>query len=88
MTELTEKSARELTRHIVKNSKDVIVKQGKTNGQIVLHVISTSLRQSRTIRSLGEWEEHPANETARRNDRFAKEQTNERLVTGNKGLST
>jgi hypothetical protein len=83
---LTEKAARDLMRDIAKNSKDVIVKQGMTNGQIVLHVIEHG-RCSTTIKSAAEWDVHPANEKHTRNTRFAKEQATEAMMSSNEGTT-
>lgn len=63
---LSEREARHLGRQVVKDSKDVRVKFGMTNGRRCLHIRSTTEpRESRTIYSSAGWDEHPANYSAR-----------------------
>lgn len=85
---LTDKSARELARQIVKDANDIRVKTGRTNGEIVLHVFVPG-GTSRTIKNVVDWEEDPRNERASRNRSYARDKSpNDNLVKGNKGLST
>lgn len=61
---MTEKEARALATRIAKSSTGVRVKFGRTNGEHVLHLLID--RQSETIASAVEWDEHPANLANRR----------------------
>lgn len=84
ISRLTEKSARALGTQIVKDNKNVRVKFGRTNGEIVLHVFVPGKNNlSRTITNASDWDDHPANERARRNDQMAKDQGTERLMESN-----
>lgn len=81
---LTDKEARVLGRQIVKDSKNVRVTFGQTNGQIVLHVfVPGSNKLGRTIKDAVEWEDHPANERSKRNVEFAETQATEALMESN-----
>ncbi len=85
MKTLTESEARALGKQIAKDSSNVRVKFGTTNGSPVLHVfVPGDNENGRTIRSAAEWEDHPANEKARRNNRFAAEQETEKLMETNR----
>lgn len=82
---LTEKTARELGRQIVKDSKAARVKFGETNGQIVLHVfVPGNNKLGRTIKSASEWDLHPANERSKRNKDFADAEPIEKIMENNK----
>lgn len=82
---LSEGEARSLGKKIAKESSTVRVKFGTTNGNPVLHVFVPGENESgRTIRSEAEWEDHPANDKARRNSRFAAEQQTEKLMENNR----
>lgn len=75
---LTEKTARELSKQIVKDAGNVRVKQGLTNGKIVLHVRVVG-GLSRTITCAADWEEHPGNERAMRSRNATKDDSAELL---------
>lgn len=84
MNELTEKQSRELAKQIVKDSKNVRVSFGRTNGQIVLHTfIPGNKWMGRTIKSAAEWDDHPANERHKRNKQFIETQATESLIESN-----
>ncbi len=81
---LTESQAKELGRRIVKESAGARVKFGRTNGQVVLHIyVPGSNELGRTIKSEAEWENHPANNSIRRNREFAESQATESLIENN-----
>lgn len=67
MTPLNEKSARELSLAVAKQSLGVSVKPGRTNGAPVLHLIQRRNdaagrpAASSTIASEADWSEHPWN---------------------------
>lgn len=83
---LTEKQAKDIGRQIVKDSNEVRVKFGEVNGEVVLHVYVPGKKDlARDVKSLSEWEDHPANGKAERDNRFAAEQAVEALVEGNRG---
>lgn len=67
MSKLSEDDARKLARRIVKDSPDVRVKFGNTNGRITLHVYVPGSSVSRTIYNEAGWDSHPANQRAIRN---------------------
>lgn len=84
MNSLTEKAARELAKQIVKDSKNVRVSFGRTNGQIVLHTfIPGDNKMGRTIKSAAEWDDHPANNRHKRNKEFLETQATESLIESN-----
>ncbi len=62
---LSDKDARSLARQIVKDAPHVRVKTGRTNGNNVLHVfVPGDNKLARTISCAADWETHPANEQA------------------------
>lgn len=67
MIPLTDKTARELSTTVVKQSTGVIVKPGRTNGAPVLHLIQRRNDEagrpaaSTTIACEADWSEHPWN---------------------------
>lgn len=82
---LSEKEARALAKEIAKEQGNVRVKFGTTNGQLLLHVfVPGHNKHGRVVRSASDWEDHPANERARRNDRFAAETNTDRLMEQNR----
>jgi len=61
------KEARELSREIAKSSRGVVIKQGKTNGRVCLHLtVSGSNYDTTTIYHAWEWDEHPQNQSYQR----------------------
>lgn len=85
MTPLSDRDAQALAKSIVKEQGNVRVKFGKTNGQNLLHVfVPGENEMGFVVRSAADWEDHPANERARRNSRFAAEQNTERLMEQNR----
>lgn len=81
---LTQTEARDLAKQVAKDAPGTLVKFGKTNGHIVLHVIVPgSNSQTRTIYSVAEWNDNPANERETRNKNFASDQPLETLISQN-----
>lgn len=64
-TSLSDKAAHVLARQIVSEASNVRVKRGRTNGKNVLHVfVPGDNKSGRTISCAADWETHPANEQA------------------------
>lgn len=82
---LSEKEARDLAKTIAKEQGNVRIKFGTTNGQLLLHVFVPGHNEhGRVVSCTADWEDHPANERARRNDRFATETNTDRLMEQNR----
>lgn len=79
---LSDKDARALAKQIAKDSQGVRVKFGQTNGVNVLHVIASDPNaSSRTIKTRGEWEIHPANLRAKKGSKDTTVPTDDLVIS-------
>jgi len=85
MAQITDKRLSLLARQIVKDENSVRVKSGSVNGEPVLHVfVPGSNELARDVRTVGDWEAHPANGKAKRNQDMADSQATEALMASNR----
>lgn len=75
-------AARKLATRVAKESDDVRVKFGETNGKVCLHLIVVGGRRySNTIFTEAEWSDHPENKYNRPRRREVSEQVDEAIIS-------